>query len=224
MPKQANYVATIWDIDGTLIQSQEIDSEAYLRAFEDTFGHSLANSDWGSFTHVTDSGILQEALMNIRGQRPSQEEEQRMQKSFLNYLEVMIEERGLSPAQGAEHLFHLLREEGFVSALATGGWRGSAELKLAAAGIDTAGAPLVTASDFISREKILLQAHREIAAPAPVVYFGDGAWDYKTTQSLGWDFIAVDLEGTASWPREQTVLDGFSDTSKLLEVLRYDAA
>jgi beta-phosphoglucomutase-like phosphatase (HAD superfamily) len=52
----------LFDIDGTLTASNEIDSICFAEAFRDVFGLSL-NTDWGSYEHTTDRGIATEALI-----------------------------------------------------------------------------------------------------------------------------------------------------------------
>jgi phosphoglycolate phosphatase-like HAD superfamily hydrolase len=84
-------------------------------------------------------------------------------------------------------------------ALATGGWRLSAQLKLAAAGLDCRGVPLASADDGLTREEIVEQACARagfsISAATRIVSVGDGVWDVRTARSLGLRFLGVG-EGT----------------------------
>ncbi len=48
----------IFDIDGTLTDTNAVDGECYAAAFEREFGRPV---DWRNLTHRTDSGIAQPA-------------------------------------------------------------------------------------------------------------------------------------------------------------------
>jgi beta-phosphoglucomutase-like phosphatase (HAD superfamily) len=41
----------LFDIDGTLTQSNKLDNFAFLQALSDVFNLSVVNPDWSSFTH-----------------------------------------------------------------------------------------------------------------------------------------------------------------------------
>src|SRR5260370_20664735 len=60
----------LFDIDGTLTQSQSIDAEIYLRSLAEVFGFTDVGADWSSYRHTTDSGILHEIFENAAGERP----------------------------------------------------------------------------------------------------------------------------------------------------------
>ena len=47
----------MFDVDGTLVQSCEIDNACYLSAIEDVTGVNL-NDNWSMYPHATDRGIL----------------------------------------------------------------------------------------------------------------------------------------------------------------------
>jgi len=66
---------------------------------------------------------------------------------------------------------------------ASGAWRPTALAKLDGAGISLDGVPIVTSSEHLARRDILLHAVRSLAGEtsAPVVYFGDGVWDGRSS-------------------------------------------
>ncbi len=47
----------IFDIDGTLANTNPVDARCYVRAVHDELGVDLSNARWSDFTFVTDSGI-----------------------------------------------------------------------------------------------------------------------------------------------------------------------
>ena len=52
----------VFDIDGTLTRTCDLDAALYARAFVDTFGFPLPRLDWSAYHHATDRGIAEEAL------------------------------------------------------------------------------------------------------------------------------------------------------------------
>jgi beta-phosphoglucomutase-like phosphatase (HAD superfamily) len=51
----------MFDIDGTLVESYELDSQCFIDAVHECTGLSIS-SDWSKYQHITDSGILNEVL------------------------------------------------------------------------------------------------------------------------------------------------------------------
>ena len=51
----------MFDIDGTLVNSNDFDEECYLRAAEIVLSVRIS-SDWAGYEHATDSGILNEVI------------------------------------------------------------------------------------------------------------------------------------------------------------------
>jgi phosphoglycolate phosphatase-like HAD superfamily hydrolase len=63
----------MFDLDGTLVDSTNVDSACYLQALVDIFGFDLdlIDRDWGNYPHVTDSGILQTLCQTELGRNPT---------------------------------------------------------------------------------------------------------------------------------------------------------
>ena len=51
----------MFDIDGTLIESYDIDEQCFLAAIDEVLGIQI-DSRWERYPHVTDAGILDEIL------------------------------------------------------------------------------------------------------------------------------------------------------------------
>ena len=186
----------VFDIDGTLTRSCAADAAAFADAFEETFGAALPSNDWSTYAHATSAGILEEALLLLRGRGPTREERTAMVATFLSNLREMLPADGLE-VPGAGQVLTWLRDEGHAVALATGAWRQEAELKLAAAGIAFAEIPLATSDDHPDRRVILRTALERCGwrSESDAVYVGDGPWDLRAAQAVGVRFVGVDVRG-----------------------------
>ena len=51
----------VFDLDGTLVESDEFDGVLYAKAVRDVLGIEV-DDDWSGYRHATDSGILDEIL------------------------------------------------------------------------------------------------------------------------------------------------------------------
>ncbi|BAY36726.1 haloacid dehalogenase-like hydrolase [Nostoc sp. NIES-2111] len=77
----------IFDIDGTLTNSNDFDATCFIRAFELEFGFSEINSNWSEYENITDSGITQQIFWEKLNQLPKQEEVLKIKKRFVSLLE-----------------------------------------------------------------------------------------------------------------------------------------
>lgn len=114
------------------------------------------SNNWGRYKHVTDSGILDE-LLDVSGFSGCRAEIHTNVKSrFAGNVGSYIERHSVPEIPGARDLLGtLLRQNAVSVAIATGGWRETAELKLRAVGIDATLIPIATASDSTDRCEIL---------------------------------------------------------------------
>lgn len=181
----------MFDIDGTLVDSYDMDSQCFIDAVKDVTGLSI-NSDWSKYQHVTDSGILNEILFS-QGHADSEEVKVKVKQSFLKNLEASIALRPVKEIPGAATFLKRLQSmNNIVVSLATGGWRESAILKLESANINFFSIPLVSSNDHYSKVEIMkLAANRATNNLYPCTYFGDGVWDKKACSSLGYNFVLV---------------------------------
>ena len=89
---------------------------------------------------------------------------------------------------GARSLISRLQAiPGLSIAIATGGWRETAELKLAHVGIQAAQIPLATSSEAQARVDIMRRAEQLAGSGLRFerrTYFGDTQWDRKASAGL----------------------------------------
>jgi phosphoglycolate phosphatase-like HAD superfamily hydrolase len=218
----------IFDLDGTLTQTNEVDDLCFPRAFAENLGVTGLNTDWSAYTHATDTVIFEESFAQRFERLPNSDES----KSFRRHFVALLAELHASqPALFAEvsgassFLDRLQRESRWRVAIATGCWKQSAEFKIEAAGLPTAGLPMAFVEDGISREEIVQAAVHRAACHYKqqlfdrVVLVGDGLWDLKTAQKLGLPFVGV-AEGERAERLRQAgvshVLENFSNWTRCL--------
>jgi beta-phosphoglucomutase-like phosphatase (HAD superfamily) len=177
----------IFDIDGTLIDSNAIDNACFIDTFQTAFGSSAASVDWSDYRHHTDRGLTEEFLRRAWRREPLEAEIARHRDAFVSALRARVDR--LEEIRGARAFIEYLLARDWSVALATGAWSESALLKLAAAGLPPA-LPLACCDQCASREDILLRAIGG-RKPERIVVFGDGWWDVRAARNLGLPFIGV---------------------------------
>jgi len=185
--------AVIFDIDGTLLNSFEVEGDLFAVAVGKALNIPVIDTDWSTYRHVTDAGILAE-LLQIHRIASTPQLLATVKHEFLTALSAHIDAHGpFGEIPGAaSFVSQLLASPDHYVAYATGAWRESALLKLCSAGFPTAGVYLSTSSEFEDRVSIMRGALA--AAPAGIeriTYYGDGTWDQLAVRELGWDFVPV---------------------------------
>ncbi|MEE8189123.1 MAG: HAD family hydrolase [Kiloniellales bacterium] len=195
----------IFDVDGTLLQSDDLDGECFVAACHDALGIADVDTDWARYDHVTDPGIAAQVIRERQGREPSADELIRLQSAFcVRLAEAAGRDGAYTALPGAAGLLAALRARADWSmALATGAWREAALVKIGRSGLDLDDAPAAFGEDGPSRQGIVRAAiarAREQAGVddfARVVCIGDGIWDVGTAASLGLPCIGVGTGGHA---------------------------
>ena len=185
--------AIILDIDGTLIESMAVDTELYFASIAEVLGPVRVRDKLSDYDHVTDSGILAQLLEDNEHVYDGEVIEA-VRSIFVRKIARHIKTEGpFTTIDGAVEFVDRVRQsDSNYVAIATGGWRKSALLKLQSAGFDINGIPLVTGDDSPSRIDIMRSALAKIGDDVEsVTYFGDAEWDERACRSLGWNFVAV---------------------------------
>lgn len=188
----------IFDIDQTLTKTDDVDSQCFVQAFAD-FGIKDINTNWASYGHTTDSGItLQIFLLHLK-RVPETSELLQLQHRFVELLQQQYTKNNAMFAEmlGASVMLDKLAQtEDWAIALATGGWRASALMKLQSAELNFS-IPAAFADDGISREDILTTAISRAKTQynqsdfEKIVCIGDAIWDVLTAVQLQLPFVGV---------------------------------
>ena len=215
----------IFDIDGTLCDTKVVDEECFVRSCEAVFGVLPVGRGWQSAPHVTDSAIVDWWCRETRRRAPDDRELKQALDHFVSHLRESLAAapHRFQAVSGAREMIEAIRERGWSVGIATGGWRSSGQLKLAAAGLPSE-LLLASANDSQDRVSIFrLAAERLGAQPQErVVLVGDGTWDVKVAGVLGWRFIGIATGGQASRLKElgaQHVIPNFSARAEVLSLL-----
>ncbi len=188
----------MFDIDGTLTESNDLDDQSYVQTLSEVFGFSEISTDWASYSHVTDAGILKEVCQQQLGRIPSLPEVGAFQKRFLELLtEGTAASSGIKPVPGASKMLSLLLESSHHAvAYAGGAWTASALFKLQSAHLPVQNIPYAFSDDDESREGItavaLARAEKHYGRSfSNIVYIGDGVWDVRSARKSGYAFVGI---------------------------------
>ena len=218
----------IFDIDGTLTETTKVDEECFVRSLGDVCGFHDVDTDWLRYKHATDSGIFHEIHEARTGRPPSADEVSRFRQHFVALLAQASSGSAIAPIPGAPQLLSgLAGSVGHRVSLATGGWRDSARLKMASAGMCFDDHPAASADDALDRESIMkLSMQRAVeryGGPfAGTVYVGDAVWDARACRGLGIPFIGIGSGVRAARLASEgaiRVFQDFSDKDLFLESL-----
>ena len=219
----------LFDIDGTLVDSQAADGEVYLRVLEEVFGFTAVKSDWAAYRHTTDSGILHEIFEVRLGRAPLAREIAAFRRRFVEVIAEAAAREAFRQIPGAHRaLSELAALPTHAVGLATGGWRDSARCKMQSAGLAFDAFPSASADDARPRDEIMRlaieRAARCLGGPrfASITYVGDGIWDARACRALGIPFIAIASGSAAERLRAEgaaAVLADFSDAEAFRKAL-----
>ncbi|MBB6109574.1 HAD family hydrolase [Mucilaginibacter lappiensis] len=192
----------IFDIDGTLTDTTEVDDRCFTQALEDVFGFKGFETNYGHYVNTTDSGIIDQLFQEQHQRSFTEMERDEFISHFckLLYEAYMQEKHCMKEIPKAAAIINTLcGQEGVSIGLATGGWRESALFKLRCAGINMEGCVAASfAQDAKARRDIIGNTIRQMndlhnleVPMSDIVYVGDGRWDYEATKQLGIRFIGI---------------------------------
>ena len=196
----------LFDIDGTLTDTARspVYDEHFVRIMESSLGGTRINTDWATYPHATDSGIVRTLLETHRGAHNESHAHE-----ILRVYEDACRSVGqtIEPIPGAAAALAALEShDDWMIGFASGNWNAVGRIKLWAAGLDPRDHVFVGASDEESREGIMQRAVEEGRVRSAgdlerVVYVGDAVWDVRACRAAG-----LPLVGIATPPESLTAL------------------
>jgi phosphoglycolate phosphatase-like HAD superfamily hydrolase len=195
----------IFDIDGTLANTLGIDDFCFREMLKILYKIEFSEVEWMKIkdeTSGTDSGILQKSFFEKFLKDISLDEIDIFKNGFHDLLKskYLEEPSNFSEIPGAKAIINYLQANpDYVTAIATGSWQKSAELKLQAIGIDFYNMPLSCADNFSQRVDIIQNAIElsnqfyDFQKFDKITYIGDGKWDYISSNTLGINFLGIDF-------------------------------
>lgn len=218
----------IFDIDGTLTQTNAVDSKCFARVIEEILQIKDINTDWPSYQYSTDSGILIEIFKSFLQRTPSTKEITLIKNRYVDYLkQAWINDKSLyAPIPGADVIFQqIMNMTDWNIAIATGGWKPSALFKLESAAIPHAELPKAFAEDHIERTEIIKTVikHAEtihrINRYERIVYVGDRTWDEHAATQLNIEFIGIGADFRNRQQAHGLFIEEYESSSALLHYL-----
>lgn len=178
--------------------SHAVDNRCYWQAVATVMERPLPTLELDSFAVVTDDALLDEWCRREFGRKPSCAERDAVQAQFLQLISAAAKATPeyFLPWPGTSAWLEQCLQKGCAIAVATGGWRHTAQFKLGAAGLDHFGLPVAgsapgaTRTDIMSTALDMLRAGGRAVADQPV-YLGDSIWDAAAAAELGWGFIGI---------------------------------
>jgi phosphoglycolate phosphatase-like HAD superfamily hydrolase len=221
----------IFDLDGTLTATSAVDEACFVQAFADALNIHHLSTNWLDYPHATDTAVAGQAFLKQFGREPEVQETSRVVERFV---ELLSRHHELDSALFAEvpgasaFLTELQQNPEWGIALATGGWKHSAQFKIRAARLPLVDIPAAFAEDGPSREAIVHAAMDRASAWYQcreferIVSVGDAVWDIKTARQLKLSFLGVADEPRASLLRDsgaRHVVEHFLDPVQCLRWL-----
>lgn len=161
----------VFDVDGTLTETTELDARLYARVFREVFGAPLPSTRWDDYENATDQGIALEAVTRAGL------DSRRIPEFERRFVEELGPALAVAPARqipGASAFLDVLSARGHPFAFATGAWdvRAARRLALPFVGVDRHGTRALLRAgarelvpDFLDVEAVL-GAIRRASVPA----------------------------------------------------------
>lgn len=186
----------VFDIDGTLLDSENVHQIGFVKAMH-TIGVQHVNTNWESYTHLTDSYIAKQNYeVEINRSFSAQ-----MLATFETEFLAQIQDSKITEITGAANfLDHILIETNYAVCFATGSLLKLVLYKLNQANIRYNEQLLVTSTHHYTREAIVNAAiskakpYFNVTNFKRIISLGDGVWDVKTANNLNLEFIGIGAE------------------------------
>jgi phosphoglycolate phosphatase-like HAD superfamily hydrolase len=188
------------------------------------------SEDLSTFVEPTSASIFDELVRKALGRPPTPEEIARVQAALEpDMRNTYIDGRHIPPTAGAIDFLNGMAAKGdWNMAIATGNWRGEAQIKIESAGLPMERVPMATSSDRMARRDVLKYSVEKAAKHYGfntwdrVVYVGDAIWDVRAARACGISFLGIGTGERAAKLKAEgagVVLADFLDGAAVEEAL-----
>ena len=214
----------VFDVDGTLIDANELDHRCFDEAFLEVTQLPLPGERWSHVREFTATAIVREALHDWPEAERSTAES-KIRAGFLARLTAAhaADPQAFPPAAGGRALIEQLAASATCRvAIATGCWRETSHFKLASAGYRLEGIERASSSDCYRRVDIIRTVMNRLGSDvADTVYVGDQFWDHRAAIELGVRFVGVGRQrDQLRSDGAETILDTLSGNALLRAIGR----
>lgn len=219
----------IFDIDGTLLYSNKIDSQCFAQTYEKVYQAKFPTIDWSKYPHVTDDTIFKTVIRNHFQREATLEEMNHFQNEFVALIQQKRKEKPQEFKEvpnSRKIVEHLLENDVYEVGIATGGWQRPAMVKLNHIGIPTNKLHMSFADGNPTREDIIKGVFQQTDAKKmsfeKVVYVGDAVWDVTTTRNMNLPFIGVRRQGDFDVLKKigaQTIISNYQDIDLFMSAI-----
>ena len=213
---EPRFPAVLFDVDGTLVDSNYLHIDAWSRAFADVGSPVPA---WRIHRAIgMDSGELLDTLLAADAERLGDEAKQRHAEHYAR------DERRLRPFDGARQLLRSLADRGVQVVLATSAPKQEFEMLRRALQIDDAVAHYTTAEDVDTAKPapdvVQVALDKAGVGAEAAVMIGDAVWDAQAAGRAGVVTMGVLTGGTSEAElREAGAVAVYDDVAQLLREL-----
>jgi phosphoglycolate phosphatase-like HAD superfamily hydrolase len=190
----------IFDLDGTLVSAESMDSRCFQLAFKKVFGISHVDPSWVPPDVATDTGYANVVIEKHFHRAGKAEEIRQVRDRYVSLLADVLRSGLLTfhEVDGASRILDKIRTSmDWRAAIATGCWARSAALKLRHSGVCVNDVPVAT-SDGVADRLTILKNSILLAKEAygiqdfqRIVGIGDSHWDIIAARSLQLPLVLV---------------------------------
>ena len=219
----------IFDIDGTLLYSNKIDSQCFADTYEKVYGAPFPTIDWTKYPHVTDDTIFKTVIQEHFNRESTFEEMDAFRNEYVTLLQKKRIENPneFKEVKNSRKTIELLLDDNcYEVGIATGGWRKPAMVKLNHIGIPTEHLHMSFADGNPTREDIIngvfTQTNHLNLQFEKIVYVGDASWDVRTTRNMDIPFIGVRRERDFEVLKKlgaETIIPNYSNFEEFLTAI-----
>ncbi|MEM6966252.1 MAG: HAD hydrolase-like protein [Bacteroidota bacterium] len=219
----------IFDIDGTLLYSNKIDSQCFADTYQQIYNKVFPTIDWAEYPHVSDDTIFKTVIKDHFKRVPDESEMEQFKNAFVHLIQTKrkIRPQDFREVKNSRKTVELLLADScYEVGIATGGWRQPAMVKLQHIKVPTDTLHMSFADGNPTREAIIQGVFEQTDALKlqfeKIVYVGDAPWDVRTTRNMNLPFVGVRREGDFDKLRKlgaDTIIADYSNFDQFLEAI-----